>query len=396
MRGLALLLLAVLASGCAAPRSVSIAPPAAADAQERVLLERVARHESPELAELLTRVATALLFDAESAPPEIVVLRDPAINAFVLPSGSVYLHTGLLARLGNEAQLATVLGRALAHAARREALERAAAHGRVDEALLAVPATIGASIASASTEPRVLSPVAEAVLGANLSVVYVAAVTGYGRDLEQAADAEAIRRLVRGGYDPKEAPKTFERLRREAKTGGALERFFLGNDEALADRAQRTGRLVTDDYAVAAATPDTINVTPHFQEVMAPVVRDNARLELRMGRFGAAQEQVDRALAELPVDAQTYLALGELLRLRAQRARGAADRDELARRALAAYEQSARLDPGLAEVARELGLLYYQQGQVERAREAFTRYLTLSPEAPDAARVQEYIAILTR
>jgi predicted Zn-dependent protease len=396
MRGLALVLLATLASGCAAPRSVSIAPPAAPDAQERILLERVARHDGAELADLLTRVATALLFDSERTAPEIVVLRDPSINAFVLSSGRVYLHTGLLVRLGNEAQLATVLGRALAHAARPEALERAAAPGRMDEALLTMSSTIGASLATASTEPRVLSPVAEAALGANLSAVYVAAVTGYGRDLEHAADADAIRRLVRAGYDPKEAPRTFERLRREAKTGGALERFFLGTDAALAERAQRLGRLVTDEYAVAAATPDTIKGTPHFQEVMAAVARDNARLELRMGRFAAAQEQVDRALAVSPADAQAYLALGELLRLRAQRARGAADRDELARQALGAYERSASLDPGLAEVVRELGLLYYQQGQLERAREAFTRYVTLSPGAPDVPRVHEYIAILTR
>ena len=396
MRSLVLLLLAALASGCAVHASPSIPPPAAADAQERTLLERAAKYDNEELDELLTRVATALLLRGEAAAPEIVVLRDPAINAFVLASGRVYLHTGLLARLESEAQLAAVLGRALAHASRREALDRAAAQGRVDEGLLAIPSAIGASLVNATTEPRMLSPVADVILGANLSVVYVAAVTGYGRELEHAADAETIRRVVRAGYDPKEAPKMFERLRREAKAGGTLERFFLGNDGALAERRERTARLVAADYAVAAAAPDTvINSAPDFEEIMAATARDNARLELRCGRFRAAQEQLDRALAVWPADPQAHLAVGELLRLRAQRARGAADRDELTRRALEAYERSASLDPGRAEVVRELGLLYYQQGQHERAREAFMRYITLSPEAPDAPRVHEYIAILT-
>ena len=396
MRGAALLLLAALASGCAAPPGPSITPPAAADLQEGLLLERAAKYDNTELADLLTRVTTALLLDAESTPPDIVVLRDPSINAFVLPSGRVYLHTGLLARLENEAQLATILGRALSLATRREELERAAAQGRTDAALLAIPSTIGATLADATTETGVLSPVAAVILGSHLGTVHVAAVTGYGRSLEHAADVEAVRRLVRAGYDPKEAPKTFERLRRGAKAGGALEGFFLGNDAALAERAERMARLVAGEYAVAAAAPDTISTTAHFEEVVAATARDNARLELRSGRFRAAQEQIDRALAVWPTDPHAYLALGELLRLRAQRARGAADRDELARRAFAAYQRSASLEPGAAEVVRELGLLYYQQGQHERAREAFMRYITLSPEAPDVPRVHEYIAILTR
>jgi regulator of sirC expression with transglutaminase-like and TPR domain len=86
-----------------------------------------------------------------------------------------------------------------------------------------------------------------------------------------------------------------------------------------------------------------------------------------------------------------YLYLGDLHRLRAQRARSVADRDELGRKALAAYERCAALGPDITEVPRQLGLLYYQLRQLDRAHEAFTRYLTLSPNAPDAARVREYL-----
>ena len=37
------------------------------------------------------------------------------LNAFALPNGSVYFNIGLLARIGNEAQLAAVLGHEAAH-----------------------------------------------------------------------------------------------------------------------------------------------------------------------------------------------------------------------------------------------------------------------------------------
>ena len=398
MRGAALLLAAVLASGCAVPVTPSsMAPVAGADVQERTLVARATPYRDADLEALLAHVTTALLTESEraSAAPEIVVLRDPTINAFVLPSGRIYLHTGLLARLGSEAQLATILARALAQASRRDALELQAAPGKVPEVLPAVRSTIGTALAT-DTGWSVMSPVAEAILGGNLSVVYVAAVSGYGRELERTADAGAIQRLVRAGYDPKEAPRTFERLRREAKVGGALERFFLGDDAALAERVESIARVVAEDYAVAAAMPDTVKSSDEFEEVAATVARDNARLELRRGRFRAAQEQLDRAMAVSPSDPQAYLALGELFRLRAQRARGAAERDELTRRALWAYEHSAMLDPALAEVVRELGLLYYQQGLRERALEAFMRYLVLSPDAPDAPRVSEYVAVLSQ
>ena len=69
---------------------------------------------------------------------------------------------------------------------------------------------------------------------------------------------------------------------------------------------------------------------------------------------------------------------------------------ERARKARASYERCASLDPGIVEVPRQLGLLYYQQGQSDRAREAFTRYIALAPDAPDAPRVKEYVAALTR
>ncbi len=398
-RPAALVVVALLASSCALPVAPSLPPPPAVDTQEPALRARVNIHDDPDLAELLARVVTVLQSDSERAspPPDVAVVRDPTIGAFVLQSGRIYLHTGLLARLENEAQLATVLARALTQGSRRALLEERAAQGRVDEALLALPSSIEAAISTADTSGGgVLGPVAEAILGGRLTTVHVAALTGYGRDVEGDADAGALRRLVRAGYDPKEAPKAFERLRREARGGGMIERSFLGTDGPLGERIETLARLIESDYVVAAAAPGMVVNTEDFDDVMAPVTRENARLELGVGRFRAAQEQLERALSIAPNDALAYLYVGDLHRLRAQRARGAADRDELARRALVAYERSASLEPDLVEVARQMGLLYYQQGQLDRAREAFTRYLARSPDAPDAPRVKEYLSALGR
>ena len=389
----ALALAALLTAGCATTLSAPVAPPLTLDAQEETLRGRVGVVDDPAVAALLTRVTSALLTAEDGpAPVELVVLRDPTLAAFALPSGRIYLHTGVLARLENEAQLATVLARALALRARRAALDAAPSADAMQDTLLAMPAAVATTLAAPEPAIAVLSPTAAAVLGHRLDAVHTVAVLGYGRDVEAEADAGALRRLAHAGYDPSEAARTFERFRREARAGGAIERFVLGRDAVLAARVQSLAQLLATRGA--SAEPGGTEVAPDFAPAMAVVARENARLELGVGRFRAAQDQLDRAIVAAPDDARTHLALGDLYRLRGQRARGAAERDELARHALHAYERAARLDPGLRDVARQIGLLYYQQGQLARAREAFARYLASHPDAPDAPRVREYLAAL--
>ena len=43
------------------------------------------------------------------------ILRDPMVNAFALPNGSIYVNTGLVAVMENEAELASVLAHEITH-----------------------------------------------------------------------------------------------------------------------------------------------------------------------------------------------------------------------------------------------------------------------------------------
>lgn len=47
------------------------------------------------------------------------VIRDPIVNAYALPNGSIYVTSGLIARLQNEAQLAGVLSHEITHVTHR-------------------------------------------------------------------------------------------------------------------------------------------------------------------------------------------------------------------------------------------------------------------------------------
>src|SRR5262249_52894121 len=75
-------------------------------------------YHDPAAEDYLVRIAKNLLAGAQ--PPDRVsyrfhILRDPMVNAFALPNGSIYVNTGLIAALENEGQLASVLGHEITH-----------------------------------------------------------------------------------------------------------------------------------------------------------------------------------------------------------------------------------------------------------------------------------------
>lgn len=380
---------AVLVPGCA---SRSVPTTGGAEKEEEHLLTRVRVHDDPVLGEYLARIGDRLT----PAGFKFLVLRDPTLNAFAMPSGTIYIHTGLLARVENEAQLSTVLAHEMTHTIDRHALRV-----RRDVPDRQTPATIPVAAGSRVSSDddigaAVLSPTASAILGLGLQLATVAAIAGYGRDLERAADAGGMARMVAAGYDIREAPLVFALLQTEAKKGGSLEMFFLGNQPKLQDRIDTTTDLLRTTHAGALRAQTLTRDTEEFQLRMRAVVRDNAYEELRAGRFGFAQAQLDRVLRITPNDPLAHLYYGDLYRLQAQRARALADKETLAKKALGEYELAAQLDPGLPDPYRQLGFLYYQQKDNAKAREAFAKYLALMPDAPDARRVREYLVGLER
>jgi predicted Zn-dependent protease len=383
---------------------------ASAEKEEQALLKKARPYDDPLLEQYLAGVGERLTPDdvrAAGGPGfKFGVIRDPTLNAFALPTGKIYVHTGLLSRLDNEAQLAMILGHEMTHVTHRHALsvQRDAQNKQTLYGVLGATAATGVA---ATTAPRgrdggstagaaMLGPTAGTIVGLGLQLAAVASINGYGRALERDADDGGMQNLVRAGYDPKEAPKVFELLRSESRDRGSLETFFFGSHPKLTERIETTRELVATRYAQAAANPAAVRDTEDFQVRMRSVVRENAAEDIRAGRFAVAQRQLDRVLAVTPRDPVAHMYYGDLHRLQSQGARDAAQKARSEGLALAAYEQAAALDLTLPEPYRQLGFLYYQQKQNAHARDAFRKYLALKPEAPDAKRIKEYLVELDR
>src|SRR5688500_16959619 len=82
---------------------------AKAETEEEALLKKARPYDDPLLEEYLARVGDRLTSEdvrAAGGPAlKFGVIRDPSLNAFAMPNGKIYVHTGLLSRLDNEAQL---------------------------------------------------------------------------------------------------------------------------------------------------------------------------------------------------------------------------------------------------------------------------------------------------
>jgi len=379
-----------------------------AEKEEEKLAKLGKTYDDPLLEDYLASVAAKLVPEeaqqAGAPAPRIAVFRDPTLNAFAMPNGKVYIHTGLLSRVENEAQLSMILSHELTHVTNRHALmfNRDAQNKQIWFTALAIAASLGVAVAAGSQTEKgnyvtaeVLRATSNIFLGLGLQLAFIASVNGFGRDLEREADREGMERMVKAGYDPAEAPRVFALLKDDHGDGTKLENFFFGSHPRLDERIANTQDLLKTKYAATGAAGGVRN-TDEFAMRTRTVVRENAALDIRAGRFGLAKAQLDRVLPLVPKDPTTHLYYGDLYRLQAQRAKNPADKPALVARALEAYDRAASLDPTYPDPFRQLGFLYYQSKQTEKSKEAFRKYLALKPDAPDARRIKEYLVELER
>jgi predicted Zn-dependent protease len=324
---------------------------------------------------VVERLTGAAIRVAGAPVLSVTVVRDPTLNVFALPDGRLIVHTGVLAAVESEAQLALLLAREVAHVVHRDAL---------------VGVRDGAGAPVRYEGAAALSPMAAAILGEAAGLARLAAIDGYGAGPEREADAAALASLARGGWDARGATRVWTVLERDAGERGGLETFLLGAPTWRRARAESM-KTLTRTMSLPAGGFQT---SDDFEAHRLRVRRENALEEIRVGRFVLARRQLDQVLAAAPGDATAHLYDGDLHRLQAQRATSAEQREAGLAAALGAYGRARTLAPERADVYRQLALLHYQRRDAAGARAAFEAYLRLTGDAGEARRVAEYVRAL--
>lgn len=342
----------------------------AQEEQDRLRRARV-EYEDRALRDYLNAVAQRLLPDeAKQAglTVDVRIIKNPALNAFIYPNGTMYVHTGLLARMENEAQFATLVGHEITHATHRHLVRQF----RDIQNKTAFMATL-----SVAALPFGALGMLASLLG---QIGAIVAVYGYSQDLEREADQEGFQLMVRAGYDPREAPKLFSHLKQWVEEEKKPEPFFFNTHPRLVERIESYEDILKRDGGALAHGGALRIGEVAFLARTRILVFDNALLDLHAGRFLQAQRGLRKFVALNPEDAPGHYFLAESYRRQ--------NDPKLHPEAIRLYEGAFSLDSAYADPYKGLGTLYYQAGQPAQAARALERYLELAPAAPDRGYIQ--------
>jgi predicted Zn-dependent protease len=145
---------------------------------------------------------------------QVSVVNSDQINAFCLPGGKIVVYTGILPIAESEAGLAVVMGHEMAHATLRHGSERVLQQ----QAANTIMTGVNFSTADMDYGQRRM------ILGALGAGAQYGFLLPFSRDHESEADSVGLRYMAIAGYDPREAPRFWERMGR-AGSGKAPPEF---------------------------------------------------------------------------------------------------------------------------------------------------------------------------
>lgn len=327
-------------------------------------------YADPQLESYLNQVVARLM--PETVPENLVirvnVIKSPYLNAFAYPNGMIYIHSGLLARMDNEAQLAAVLAHEMVHCIHRHALRAFRKYRNQPAYLIAVQQTL--------LKIRGLQKLAHSmgVTGA------MAAISGYARELEAEADRIGFEWVLRAGYNPKEALLLFDRMLSDLAKDGLEEPFFFGSHPKIRQRAENLQNLSVPAMIDISTSNESSRA---FLAKLNRLLLDNARLNIRLGRFQVARAGIEKFLRIKPEDTRAYFLLGEIHRQRGYHSD--------VQTALDYYSRAITLDPSFAAPHKAIGLIHYKKGQHALAKKFFESCLQLAPDSADKAYIKGYL-----
>jgi predicted Zn-dependent protease len=170
--------------------------------------------DDPIIVGYINEVGNRLVRQTEMAglPWEFHVVRNDEINAFNIPGGHVYVHTGLIKAARNSSELVGVMAHEVGHGVARHSTE---------QLTRAYGLNIVAGILLGS-DPAAYQQILAQILGTG-------AIASFSRDAEREADGLAVSYLYEAGYDPRGFVNFFEVLMeqgRAVKTSECWAHFF--------------------------------------------------------------------------------------------------------------------------------------------------------------------------
>ena len=252
---LALSFLLVLAAGCGSGSDFNLISLEEEWQLGQQLSQDIARqiplNQDPVVNQYVQQMGQRIVAQTNMAnlPWNFHVVNDPSINAFAIPGGHVYIHTGLINASANASELAGVMAHEIAHVLERHSTEQ-------------ISRQYGLSVLAGlvlGQDPGGLQRLAAEIVAGG-------ALARYSREAEREADEVGLQAMNLAGYNPQGMVAMFNTLLASRQTSpGRVERFF-STHPLTEDRIRATQRDIQ-----RLPQRSTITNEPGFEQVKARV-----------------------------------------------------------------------------------------------------------------------------
>lgn len=357
-RRLACLLFAFLVlTGCSTSNlpKIPFIKPIAEDEEVRISREfrREAKKklklvQNPEVERYVDRIGRRLLSVMGSQPFDyrFFVVDNSQLNAFAVPGGTIYVHTGLMERVKSTDEIAGVMGHEIAHVKSRHI---ARISGPDPLSLLAL---LGVFLSGSGAQAQAAGTLGQALAATRQ--------LSYSRQLEQEADSLGVKYMAEAGYDPKAALGFLKIIDQERILNPVDIPPYLMTHPLSQDRVTRV-EAVIHSLRTGPARPDPAD----------PIKKVQTLLRLERHEADAVIQENEKLLSQNSHSAEATQMIALAYEYKNDWAKAQQN-----------MERARALNPNSPGIDRDLGRLYSRIGEFRSAHEAFDRALSAEPKEP--------------
>lgn len=329
----------------------------------------------PVMEQHLEALATRLMGDLLSTidmEMNVLIFKDPTVNAWVYPDGTIAVQTGLLAEMKNEAQLAAIMGHEISHFLNRHAyiqIKSKQKQSAIGKGLgLLATAAVAAKTGSLNTGLM------------DTGQIWADLVTsGYSRKLEHKADKQGLELLVSAGFAPDQSLPAFEALRIQDDNETNLSQVWSSHPD-IDSRLKNLKKQIKS----IKSPPQLVPPEQEYIEKYGTALLVDAQLDMQRRRYQRAEKTLARYTNAIKTEPLAYFMTGENHRKQSPEGPDYSARIE-------AYQRAINAEPDYAKAYKELGMAYRQQRQHALAAKEFRQYLALAPDAVDVPIIRWYL-----
>jgi predicted Zn-dependent protease len=274
------------------------------------------------------------------------IVDDPSMNAFAVPGGYIFIHTGMIRMADREGELAGVVAHEISHVHYRH-MSKMMEKSRV----VGIASLIGA-----------LASVFLGGIGQPLMVGAMAAgesaMLKYSRDNEAEADAAGFKWMIKTGYNPRDMVSIFSKMNKQRWLEGGKIPIYLSTHPDV------DNRIVDLSHQLAM----------HQKEL--PPGRDDAAFRFFTTKLESLHGNPHQLLRRMSQEGlrqpnNPVFPYGQALAL------AKLDRDD---EALAAFDRALQLAPDNPLIKRDLAIFYFNHTKFAEAQQRFNEITQRYPQ----------------